>query len=116
VMVTELPRSGWVVQAQQGVTIALDTELTAELEAEGVARDLVRVIQQARREAGLEISDRVAVLVAAPGEVAAAVEPHRPFVMSETLATGLDFARAIDAGFAGTVGNGTEIAVQVTRA
>jgi isoleucyl-tRNA synthetase len=116
VMVTELPRSGWVVQAQHGVTIALDTELTPELEAEGVARDLVRVIQQARREAGLEIADRIAVQVAAPGQVAAAVELHRRFVTDETLATDLTFLAELDAGFAGSVGNGTGVAVRVAKA
>ena len=51
-----LPRGGFVV---------LDTALTPELEAEGVARDLVRAVQQARRDAGLEVSDRIALTIVA---------------------------------------------------
>jgi len=117
VMVTELPRSGWVVETQRGVTIALDTEVTAELEVEGTARDVVRVVQQARRDADLDISDRIRLTVAAPAEVLAAVRTHEGFVCGETLADTVDLSEATDAadgGFAGTVGD-VEIRVQVAR-
>ena len=66
VAVNEVPRSGWTVESQRGVTIALDTEITPELAAEGIARDAVRVVQQARREAGLDVSDRIELSIAAP--------------------------------------------------
>ena len=52
-----LPRGGFVV---------LDTAVTPELEAEGTARDLVRAVQQARKDAGLQVSDRIALTIAAP--------------------------------------------------
>jgi isoleucyl-tRNA synthetase len=73
-----LPRGGFVV---------LDTGLTPELEAEGVARDLVRAVQQARREAGLEVSDRIVLTVAASSDVAAAARAHQDLIAAETLAT-----------------------------
>ena len=76
-----LPRGGFVV---------LDTALTPELEAEGVARDLVRAVQQARRDAGLEVSDRVALTIVARAEVADAARAHRDLIAAETLATSLD--------------------------
>ncbi|HEY5663714.1 MAG TPA: isoleucine--tRNA ligase [Ilumatobacter sp.] len=66
--------------------VVLDTRLTPELEAEGVARDLVRQVQQARRDAGLEVSDRIALSILAPQDVVDAFESHRPLVMGETLA------------------------------
>jgi isoleucyl-tRNA synthetase len=73
-----LPRGGFVV---------LDTALTPELEAEGVARDLVRAVQQARRDAGLEVSDRIVLTIAARAEVADAARAHQALIAAETLAT-----------------------------
>src|SRR5690242_2166771 len=62
-----LPGGGFVV---------LDTALTPELEAEGVARDLVRAVQQARRDAGLEVSDRIELTIAADAPTADAARTH----------------------------------------
>ncbi len=67
--------------------MVLDTAVTPELAAEGLARDLIRVVQQARRDADLDVSDRIALIVAAAPAVVAAVEAHRDFVAGETLAT-----------------------------
>ncbi|WUJ75687.1 isoleucine--tRNA ligase [Kribbella soli] len=76
-----LPGGGFVV---------LDTTVTPDLEAEGVARDVVRAIQQARRDAGFEVTDRVRLTVTADPSTAAAVQTHRELIMSETLATELE--------------------------
>ena len=76
-VVNEVPRSGWVVETQRGVTIALDTEITPDLAAEGFARDVVRVIQQARRAAGLSVTDCITLTIGAPEDVLAAVRVHR---------------------------------------
>jgi isoleucyl-tRNA synthetase len=97
----------------EGVVV-LDTAVTPELAAEGLARDVVRVVQQARREAGLDVSDRVTVTVDAGPGVVAAVEAHRDFVAAETLATGLTFGAAD--GFTGEAGDGEEVRVTVARA
>ncbi len=112
----------------EGVVV-LDTEVTPELAAEGLARDVVRVVQQARREAGLDVSDRIALTVAAGPDVSAAVEAHRDFVAAETLAvsvtlTSADWgplrqaARPGAAGagaFEGEVGDGEQVRVTVAR-
>ncbi len=66
--------------------VVLDTAVTEELEREGVARDLVRLIQQARREADLNISDRIALSLTASAPWVAAFTTHRDLVMGETLA------------------------------
>ncbi|MFC6091692.1 DUF5915 domain-containing protein [Saccharothrix lopnurensis] len=115
VLVTEVPRTGWVVESQRGVTIALDTASTPELEAEGIARDVVRVVQQARRDADLEVSDRIALVVGAPREVREAVRAHREFVAHDTLAGSLTLVDDLDGGFPGTVGNAVGITVAVAR-
>jgi isoleucyl-tRNA synthetase len=65
--------------------VVLDTEVTPELEREGVARDLIRKVQQARREADLDVSDRIALTIVGPSDEVAAFEAHRDLVMSETL-------------------------------
>ena len=63
----------------EGVVV-LDTEVTPELAAEGLARDVVRVVQQARRDADLDVSDRIVVSVSASEEVRAAVPAYTDFV------------------------------------
>jgi isoleucyl-tRNA synthetase len=69
--------------------VELDTAVTTELAAEGTARDVVRVVQQARRDAGLAVSDRIRLTVGADGEPADAVRAHSAFVAGETLAVAL---------------------------
>jgi isoleucyl-tRNA synthetase len=70
--------------------IALDTRVTPALAAEGAARDVVRVVQQARRDAGLSVSDRIRLTIGADGTLADAVRAHAGFVAEETLAVSLD--------------------------
>ncbi len=76
--------------------VTLDTKLTAELSAEGTARDVVRIVQQARRDAKLAVTDRITVTVGADGLVADAVRAHADFIAGETLATGLQVVPAAD--------------------
>jgi isoleucyl-tRNA synthetase len=97
----------------EGVVV-LDTTVTAELAAEGLARDVVRVVQQARRDAGFDVSDRIDVLLAGPAEVARAVGAYRDFVAREVLADSVDFADQVD-GFVGEVGEGGRVTVAVRR-
>nr|WP_221376582.1 isoleucine--tRNA ligase [Actinoplanes polyasparticus] len=96
--------------------VVLDTAVTPELAAEGLARDVIRVVQQARRDAGFDVSDRIALVVSAAGPVRAAVEAHRDFVGGETLATSVTLADAGAEGFAGEVGDGDQVTVQVSKA
>jgi isoleucyl-tRNA synthetase len=103
----ELPRSSGLV--------LLDTEVTPELAAEGLARDLVRLVQQARRDAGLDVSDRITLTIDAPEAVGAAARAHERFIAGETLARAVSYAPVPD-GSAGTVGEGVEVKVGVQRA
>ena len=66
--------------------VLLDVEVTPELEAEGMARDLIRAVQQARRDADLNVSDRIILTLGADAAVRSQVEPHIPMVCTETLA------------------------------
>jgi isoleucyl-tRNA synthetase len=96
--------------------IALDTAVTPELEAEGTARDVIRVIQQARREAGLDVSDRITLVVGADGGVADAVRAHAAFIAGETLATELTVVPAAEvAAEPQPVGDGGAVRVTLAK-
>ena len=92
------PRPGEATAGEGGYVVSVATALTPELVTEGVARDLVRRIQQLRKDAGFEITDRVALTLDAPEPVRRAVEAWRDYVMGETLATSLTFGEATDEG------------------
>ncbi|MGC9671464.1 isoleucine--tRNA ligase [Planosporangium sp. 12N6] len=96
--------------------VVLDTAVTPELAAEGLARDVVRVVQLARREAGLDVADRIALVVDAPAEVVAAVEAHRDFLAAETLATAVTLGSVGADGFEGEAGEGEKVRVAVSVA
>ena len=81
--------AGWGVASDGGVTVALELELTPELRSEGLARELVRVAQDARRTAGLAVQDRIVLHIVATGELADAKDAHAAFIVGETLATEL---------------------------
>jgi len=95
--------------------VVLDTEVTPELAAEGLARDVIRVVQQARREAGLDIADRIALVVEVSDDIATAVRTHQDFVAAETLATSLSFGSAAEPSFTGEAGENAPVKVSVTR-
>jgi isoleucyl-tRNA synthetase len=79
-------REGWGVAGEGGVTLALDLHLTDDLRREGVARELIRAVQEARRGAALEITDRIQLGVEAGPIVTGALLAHRDVVAGETLA------------------------------
>ncbi|MFZ1285930.1 MAG: isoleucine--tRNA ligase [Candidatus Phosphoribacter sp.] len=107
-----LPGGGFVV---------LDTEVTSELAIEGVANDLVRAVQQTRREAGLDISDRISLSLAGAELMQRAAHEHRERLMAETLAEHLSVATHIEdlelvvGTVETTVGDGLPVRVKVTK-
>ena len=70
--------------------VVLDIAVTEELQAEGWARDVVRLIQNARKGAGLNLTDRISVAIQAHGPLRAAIQQHRGTIQNETLAIRLD--------------------------
>jgi isoleucyl-tRNA synthetase len=70
-----------------GGVVLLDTALDAALLDEGWARDVVRLVQDARKAAGLAVSDRIRLMLVVPQERSAAAETHRAMIARETLAT-----------------------------
>jgi isoleucyl-tRNA synthetase len=77
---------GWGVASDAGVTVALDLAITPELRGEGLARELIRVVQDARKAAGLDVSDRIELGLVAPDALASARDAHATLIANETLA------------------------------
>jgi isoleucyl-tRNA synthetase len=98
VLVTVHQQSGYSFASEGGWSVALDTTLTQELLDEGLARDFVRAVQQARKAGGLEVSDRIILLVVDDSEVrlAQVLEGFGDYVQAETLALQL---RLVDAEY-----------------
>ena len=88
VLVESTSAEGYACAEEGGYLVGLDTSLTEALEREGLARELVRTVQDARKQAGLDVSDRITLRIDGTPEVAAALDAHRGYVMDETLATG----------------------------
>jgi len=85
-VVQALPVEGLVVLSERGVTVAVDAALTPELRAEGLVREFVRRVQDLRKSAGLEVSDRIRLAVQASPTLWDALATWREYIMSETLA------------------------------
>jgi isoleucyl-tRNA synthetase len=79
-------KEGWGVASEGGITLALDLELTDDLRREGIARELIRAVQDARKGAGFDVTDRIHLVVEAGPLVTAALAAHRDAVAGETLA------------------------------
>lgn len=78
--------TGWAVQTEGNITIALDTHLDEALILEGVAREFVNRVQNLRKKAGFEVTDRITVRHNSAGEAGKAAEKFRDYISTETLA------------------------------
>jgi len=87
VLIETSSAAGYACGEDGGYLTALDTSLNDQLIREGVARELIRTVQEARKQAGLEVSDRIVLGVSGSTGVTAALEEHREYLMAETLAT-----------------------------
>jgi isoleucyl-tRNA synthetase len=93
VMISTLQAADWACADEQGVQIAISTKLTPELLQEGIARDFVRQVQQLRKEADLDIEQRIQILHAATDtDVLAALISWGRYIQDETLADSLQAA------------------------
>ena len=82
-----MQRAGWAVATDAGETVAIDTAITPELRREGLAREVIRLIQEARKSDGLEVTDRIAVRWSAGDpDLAAALAAHGELIANEVLA------------------------------
>ena len=88
-VITETPKEGWAVESHAGESLALDLALTPELIQAGLMREIIRTIQEERKQAGFDISDRIIVKWRGDAEIAAAIAAHEVEISSEVLALGM---------------------------
>ena len=98
VLVETASAEGYTSAEEEGFLVALDTRLDEELLREGLARELVRTVQEARKQAGLQISDRITLNITGSTGVESALGTYREFIMTETLALQLG-AEGFDPAF-----------------
>ncbi len=106
------PLEGYQVEAAAGHAVALELEIDDELRREGLAREVVHAVQNARREAGLEVTDRISLTLGGDDDLVAAARAHEAYVTGETLATSVSYDGAGDG--AATI-EGRELQIGVER-
>ncbi len=105
---------GWLVESDGKLTVALDTELTDELIDEGLAREFVNRIQNMRKDAGLDVTDRIAIYYRASGRLAGALQRMREYITTETLAVEFvsDFKPGIHSSTQDINGEPVDVAIE----
>lgn len=94
---------GWSVASEGNVTVALDMTISENLRFEGIARELVNRIQNMRKESGLEVTDKIKLMVENQADIARAVESNKNYICHETLASELELTEAISNDKATTI-------------
>ena len=98
-----------------GGFVLLDSRVTKELEVEGIARDVIRAVQQARKDADLDVSDRIKLVVTSVQDVLDAIAAHEELVKSETLTLELETTHGDVEGEGVTVGEDLPIGILVKK-
>jgi isoleucyl-tRNA synthetase len=106
------PLEGYEVEAEAGHAVALQLELDEELRQEGLAREIVHAVQIARKDAGLEITDRIELKLGGDEELLAAAQAYEPYLRGEVLATSVGYD-ATDGAAAKIDGHKLRIEVKV---
>jgi isoleucyl-tRNA synthetase len=106
---------GWLVESDGPLTVALDTEITAELEAEGTAREFVNRVQNMRKDAGFAVTDHITIAVRASEGLAATLGAMRASIAAETLADDLSLLFREGEYTATFDLNGEEVTASITR-
>ncbi|HEY8778895.1 MAG TPA: class I tRNA ligase family protein, partial [Solirubrobacterales bacterium] len=108
------PLEGYQVEAEAGHAVALQLELDEELRREGLAREIVHAIQNARKESGLDVSDRIELRLGGDAELLEAAREHEAYIAGETLATEVRYDGAGADVISATI-EGRELSIGVAR-
>jgi len=114
VVVERVPHAGLVVAAEGEILVALETQLTVELEREGLARELINRIQNLRKEADFEVTQRIRVaLCSSEALVTEAVTEHLDYIQTETLCEACAMHDALSGEMTELDLNGKVCAIQI---
>ena len=118
ILVDNIAAEGYAVESDGTYTVGISTEITPELRAEGYARDIAHIVQNMRKNAGLEISDRIHLTINAPknSEIASAIQNHANYITNETLAVGINGETVDEVARDRHSVDGVEVEIGVARA
>jgi isoleucyl-tRNA synthetase len=107
---------GWLVESEEGITVALDTELDDQLVSEGLAREFVNRVQNMRKDSGFEVTDKIIIDFNGSSKLVNAVTAFKDYVSNETLAEELNTKDSVN----GSAGQNWEIgeyscSIKITR-
>jgi isoleucyl-tRNA synthetase len=108
------PLEGYQLEREGSHAVALELELDDELRREGLAREVVHAVQAARKNAGLDVEDRIKLTLGGDDELLAAARAHEDYVAGETLATSVVYDGA-EAGAASAEIEGRRLLISVNR-
>ena len=108
------PLEGYQLEREGSHAVALELKLDDGLRREGLAREVVHAVQNARREAGLQVADRIVLTLGGDEELLAAARSHERYLAGEVLAVGVHFTRNGDGELASI--EGRELRISVARA
>ena len=109
------PVAGYQVEAESGHAVALALELDDELIGEGLAREIVHAVQNARKNAGLEITDRIELALSGDEGLLDAARTHTAYIADEVLATAVELDGERGPGGEEVTIEGRELTIQVSR-
>jgi len=110
------PLEGYMVESEAGRAVALALDLDEGLVREGLAREIVRAVQNARKEGGLEVTDRIELTLGGDERLVAAAREHEDYLRGETLAQSIRYGDADEAVAATIDGHELRVAVAVSLA
>lgn len=110
------PLEGYQVEREAAHAVALNLELDDELRREGLAREVVRAVQNARKNAGLEVEDRIALTLGGDDALLAAAQAHEAYVTGEVLATSVAYDGAVNGSAEAATIEGRELRIALSRA
>ncbi|HUB04336.1 MAG TPA: isoleucine--tRNA ligase [Solirubrobacteraceae bacterium] len=109
------PLAGYQVEREGSHAVALELEIDDDLQVEGWAREIVRAIQRARQDAGLDVTDRIALTLDGDDSLVAAARAHQEYIAGETLAVQVSYD-SLDGSVAPIVIDGRKLRVAVALA
>ena len=98
VQITTEDIPGWLVSSEGGLTVALDITIDENLRAEGLSRELVNRVQNIRKDIGLEVTDRISLVINAPEQISSQLQENLVYIRTQTLAESVEWENVEDGG------------------
>jgi isoleucyl-tRNA synthetase len=105
---------GWIVSSEGGLTVALDITIDAHLRAEGLSRELVNRVQNVRKDIGLEVTDRISLVINAEEKISSQLQENLAYIRTQTLAESVEWKNGAE-GVEIELEDGLFVTVQVVK-